>query len=281
MRSYEVEDYDRKVKSRGQTVGVFEGTVLLNCADVCFNQWFGKDRAEMYVGEDGAASLGIISCLSRQYCTRIPAGFSLCSRTIKWHISFLLFEMQMHAMCHQDVSPDFYAWVFPKVWPCGRWHWHCCGQEGHPEASFRAKTEKQYVRRMTYCVHHSSFLVLASSCFYPFNLKSPLESPLHMALSWSFCADWPTSHDMFLFCFLSGLKMIQQMRYGMTNLYRMSDLLFKWYTYNNTYHLINDVLWEGMTYHMAWNFAWYDISHQTKITYHITFYAVECCSLFQ
>lgn len=183
-----------------------------------------------------------------------------------------------------NVSPGCLPWLlclgFPKVWPRGRWHWHCCGQEGHPEASFRAKTEKQYVWRMTYCVHHSSFLVLASSCFYPFNLKSPLESPLHMALSWSFRADWPTSHDMFLFCFLSGLKMIQQMRYGMTNLYRMSDLLFKWYTYNNTYHLINDV-WEGMTYHMAWNFAWYDISHQTKITYHITFYAVECCSLFQ
>lgn len=76
----------------------------------------------MYVGEDGATSLGIIFCLSRQYCTRIPAGFQLCSRKIKLHISFLLFvgspvqrfEMQMHATCHQDVSPDFYAWVFPK-----------------------------------------------------------------------------------------------------------------------------------------------------------------------
>ena len=60
--------------------------------------------------------------------------------------------------------------------------------------------------RMTYCVHHSSFLVLASSCFYPFNLKSPLESPLHVALSWSFRADWPTSHDMFCFVFSQGWK---------------------------------------------------------------------------
>ena len=37
---------------------------LLNRGDFCINHWFGKDRAEMYVGE--------------------------------------------------DVSPDFYAWVFPK-----------------------------------------------------------------------------------------------------------------------------------------------------------------------
>ena len=51
----EVEDYDR-VKSRGQT----GNCALLNRGDFCINHWFGKDRAEMYVGEDWAAEkLGI------------------------------------------------------------------------------------------------------------------------------------------------------------------------------------------------------------------------------
>ncbi len=50
---------------------------------------------------------------------------------------------------------------------------------------------------------HQSFLILASS------------SPLHVALSFQ-CRRTMLSHDMFCFCILSGLKMIQQMRYRMT-----------------------------------------------------------------
>lgn len=208
MRSYEVEDYDSKVKSRGQTVRVFEGTVLLNCADFvsinglertgrrCTLERTGRPHSESFFACQDSIVPGFRQVFSSVH---VKSNYTSLSFSLSGHL-----YNGLRCRCMQRVtrmSPPTSMLGFSQsvtTWPLAlALLWTRRASRGI------LPCRNWETIRMTYCVHHSSFLVLASS---PFNLKSPLESPLHVALSWSFRADWPTSHDMFCFVFSQGWK---------------------------------------------------------------------------
>ena len=96
--------------------------------------WTGMaSSSEVVVGADGANSRVAKDIDAGDY--EYAIAFQERMRIPDGKMDYYKDRAEMYV--GDDVSPDFYAWVFPQVRPrcCG--HWNRGGQEGHPAVPAR------------------------------------------------------------------------------------------------------------------------------------------------